>query len=64
MITKEDIEKFYSLNNECDELFEIMLIIKKHLKIKGDMLVMENISRKKNKDNFEKIERWLNEYKR
>ena len=30
------------------------------MKVKGDMLVMENISRMKNKKDFELIERYVN----
>ena len=42
----------------------LLNIIVRHLKVKGDMLVMENISRKKNKKEFEELEKFLNEYKR
>ena len=35
-------------------------IVKKYMKVKGDMLVMENISRKKNKKDFEELEKFLN----
>ena len=39
-------------------------IVKKYMKVKGDMLVMENVSRKKNKEDFEEMEKFLNEYQR
>ena len=41
----------------------VIHIIKKYMKVKGDMFVMENISRKKNKEDFEILEKWLNENK-
>ena len=40
----------------------VIHIIKKYMKIKGDMLVMENISRKKNYRDFEVLEKFINEY--
>ena len=39
-------------------------IVLKYMRVKGDMLVMENISRKKHKEDFEEMEKFLNEYKR
>ena len=42
-------------------LLEFAIIVSKYMKIKGDMIVMENISRKKHNKDFEKIERFLNE---
>ena len=43
---------------------EIASVVKKYAKIKGDMIVFENISRKKNKKDFQRLERLLNEYQR
>ena len=43
---------------------ELSTIIVKYAKTKGDMLVFENISRKKNKKDFQRLERLLNEYQR
>ena len=40
---------------------KVIHIIKKYMKVKGDMLVMENISRKKNYRDFEVLEKFLNE---
>lgn len=40
------------------------IIVKRYLKVCGDMIVMKNVSRKKHKDDFEKMEKFLNEYQR
>ena len=42
----------------------VLNIILRHMKVKGDMLVMENISRKKNTNEFYTMEIILDEYKR
>ena len=49
---------------QMEKEHKIIEIIIKHMKVKGDMLVMENISRKKNKKDFEELEKFLNEYQR
>lgn len=57
----------YVLNKttlKIEDYLTLAVVVIKFAKIKGDMVVFENISRKKNKKYFEEMERILNEYKR
>ena len=47
-----------------EDYLTLAVIVIKFAKIKGDMILFENISRKKNKKFFNEMERILNEYKR
>lgn len=47
-----------------EDILLTAVIVSKFAKVKGDMIVFENISRKKNKKFFNEMERILNEYKR
>lgn len=56
----------YVLDKETLRIEDYLLlavIVLRFAKIKGDMVVFENISRKKNKKFFKELERLLNEYK-
>ena len=58
--------KMFTLLNHIswEQVAICSLIVCKFAKIKGDMVVFENISRKKNKKYFEELEKILNEYQR
>ena len=47
-----------------EDILLTAVIVSKFAKVKGDMIVFENISRKKNKKFFNEMERILNEYQR
>lgn len=49
----------YYMSDENEEILLILNTIKKYLKVKGDMLVMENISRYRNTKDFDKIVRFI-----
>ena len=49
----------YYMGDENEEILLILNTIKKYLKVKGDMLVMKNISRHKNGKDFDRIEKFL-----
>ena len=50
------IQKYQTI---IEEYLMFACAVKNYLKVKGDMLVMENISRKKNKKDFENIMKFI-----
>ena len=66
--TKDDkeenlLDRFLSRNyKQCEDYIVFATIVKRYLKVCGDMFVMKNVSRKKHKDDFEILEKWLNEH--
>ena len=55
------MNEYYNFELSQRNTGRVIHIIKKYMKVKGDMLVMENISRKKNYRDFEVLEKFLNE---
>ena len=46
------------------EYLNFAVLVKKYMKVKGDMLVMENVSRKKHAKDFEEMEKFIYEHQR